>query len=145
MSNANPEAMILVMLGGDPACIDLEPCADGDRFERLLHLRNSIVGAQRDGDEISRDQSIGLLFDLLRTDFSEMPSREDVSQSRIIISGLLQNHREIEDLPGNVIEVIHDVCVNIGIINTLIKSYGVDFPEELLLPWMLRYRLFFGA
>lgn len=139
---SNPEAMLIIMQGGDPESIGVEyDSLSTDRYERLFALRQEIVDRIRDGH--GSDPLIAMmLFRELRS-FPSMPDDEDHARAQDIITGLFHNPREIEDIPGNVIEVIEDVVVNIGIVRSLILGYELDLSaSDDFVKWMMCYRTY---
>lgn len=132
----NPEAMLTVMQGGDPASID----SYLDHYEQLFFLRDTLVQAHRNGDD-TRDL-VGAVFDMLDEEFGEMPDDDDRERAREIITGLFNNPREIEDLVENQIAVIEDVAVNVGLVRSLLYSYGVNLDCDAFFKWVARYRFY---
>lgn len=139
---SNPEAMLILMQGCDPASVDIEPDLAGDRYERLFGLRDELIEHFRAGREHCARVALGMIFGHLARDFSEMPDDDERERAQQIITGLFHNPREIEDLPGNVIAVIEDTAVNVGVVRVIIYSYRIPVPVELLGPWMSRYRAY---
>jgi hypothetical protein len=138
--------MLLVMLAGDPASIDMEADENGDRFERLFALRNAIADAvnrDKTNDTQSALPLTNAALALLRDEFSEPVETEDIARAAEIISGLYLNPREIDDINGSELEAIHDTAVCAGFARTLMFSYGIDLsddPEWLM--FLIQYRRF---
>lgn len=134
-----PEAMLLVMQGGDQEGLDLSPYdADYERYGRLFDARDTLVAAYRAGEP--HDVCLDGLFRILDEEFCDMPDEDDRERAREIISGLFQNPREIEDLMPNQIAVIEDTAVNVGMIRSLLYSYGLDLTSDAFFKWVARYR-----
>jgi hypothetical protein len=137
----NPEAMLTAMFGGDPAAINMEASQRGDRYERLFGLRDELVDHLRANRTHGVEVATRMIFQHLAEHFPEMPDDDDADRAQEIISGLFLNPREIEDLVESQIAVIEDAAVNVGIIRSLIYSYGIDLSKSAeFFPWMVRYR-----
>jgi hypothetical protein len=143
---SNPDAMLAVMLAGDPESVGLGAHSlSEDRYERLFAIRAAIIEHHRADQPV--DIGLGILMMELNRSFNEMPSDEDVGRAVEIIQGLFNNPNEINDLNESQIRYIEDVAVNIGIVRTLLYSYGVQPSEDFLnserwMNWFVRYRLF---
>jgi hypothetical protein len=138
----NPEAMLLVMLAGDPASIDMAPDETGCRYERLFALRNAVATAVNlDGDIDAAHKAANQALDLLEEEFSEQVEDEDLERAVEIISGLYLNPREIDDLSESEIAAIEDSAVCAGFARTLMRSYGIDLSDDpRWLRFLMRYR-----
>lgn len=142
----NVDALIALIKGGDPETVNLEANVDSsDPYERVFGLRNALVEAHR-YDPPSVTKAFEALLDDLRVEFGELPEREDRERVQQIVAGVILNPREIDDLNESELYASHDVLLNVGVMRTILYSYGILLGEEaddsLLVDWMAHYSFY---
>ena len=135
----NVDAMLNLMQGGDPAAVNLEAdVASSDDYERLYGLRDQVV-SNRD------DASFEKLLDALRVDFCDLPDAEDRERVQQLVYGIIANPREIDDLNESELYAVHDVLINVGVMRTLLYSYGIEVGhanDDIFFDWYVRFHYY---
>lgn len=134
----NVDAMLLLMQGGDPAAADLESDLDSrDPYERLFGLRQKVVTERTDA-------AMSELFAYLREEFCDIPDAESRDRAQQIVYGVIANPRELDDLNESELYAVHDVLVNVGVVRTLLYSYGIEISDDdgQFTDWYVRFHYY---
>lgn len=138
MGDINVEAMMLLVQGGDPGAIDLEADLNStDPYERLFGLRQKVITERTDA-------AMSELFEYLREEFCDIPDAASRDRVQQIVYGVIANPREIEDLNESELYAVHDPLVNVGLLRTLLYSYGIEPNDDdgQFMDWYVRFHYY---